>query len=158
MRYFIDVEFNGFGGPLISLALAPEDPNAAAFYEALPCDEPEPWVAEHVLPVLRTQPISRSELVEKLAAYLRADSQPEFVADWPEDIVHLASLMMTGPGWRMPSPTIRFDLLDLPMFDDEALSETAHNALSDAKALRAYVLAQERPWPGTYGAEGESKA
>jgi hypothetical protein len=159
MRYFVDVEFNGFGGPLISLALVPEDPNAAAFYEALPCDVPESWVAEHVLPVLRTQPISRPELVEKLAVYLRADAQPEFVADWPEDIVHLALLMVTGPGWRMSSPTIRFELLDLPVFDDEVLSETPHNALSDAKALRAYVLAQEQPLPSMQSAaEGAPKS
>ena len=51
MRYFIDVEFNGFGGPLISLALAAEDPGTAPSYEALPCDAPEPWVVSHVLPV-----------------------------------------------------------------------------------------------------------
>ena len=153
MRYFIDVEFNGFGGPLISLGIAPEDPKAGPFYEAVPCEAPDPWVAEHVMPVLQTQPISRSELVKKLAAYLSADAAPEFVADWPEDIVHLASLMMTGPGWRMPSPTIRFDLLDLPIFDDESLSETPHNSLSDARALRDYVLKQEEPWPGLHAAD-----
>ena len=51
MRYFLDVEFNGFGGPLISLALVPEDPDAAPFYEALPCPKPDVWVAAHVLPV-----------------------------------------------------------------------------------------------------------
>jgi hypothetical protein len=65
MRYFIDVEFNGFGGPLISLALAPEDPEAVPFYEALLCDQPEAWVAEHVMPVLRTRPIPRKEMIEK---------------------------------------------------------------------------------------------
>jgi hypothetical protein len=42
MRYFIDAEFNGFGGQLISLALVPEDRDAVPFYEALPCTEPEP--------------------------------------------------------------------------------------------------------------------
>ena len=156
MRYFIDVEFNGFSGPLISLALAPEDPKAAPFYKSLPCDQPVAWVAERVLPVLGTQPISRSQMVAKLDAYLRSDPKPVFVGDWPEDIAHLALLMVTGPRWRMASPTIRFDLVDLPMFDDEALSKTPHNALSDARALRDYVLAQEQPWPGMQGAaEGE---
>jgi len=33
MRYFIDAEFNGFGGQLISLALVPEDEEAVPFYE-----------------------------------------------------------------------------------------------------------------------------
>ena len=42
MRYFIGVEFDSFGGPLISLALAAEEPKTAPSYEALPCDAPEP--------------------------------------------------------------------------------------------------------------------
>ena len=54
MRYFLDVEFNGFCGELISIALVPELDGAAPFYEALDCAKPTPWVAEHVLPVLRT--------------------------------------------------------------------------------------------------------
>jgi len=31
MRYFLDVEYNGFGGDLISLALVPEEEGAAPF-------------------------------------------------------------------------------------------------------------------------------
>ena len=40
MRYFLDAEFNGFGGQLILIALAPEDEDASPFYEALDCHEP----------------------------------------------------------------------------------------------------------------------
>jgi len=156
MRYFLDAEFNGFGGDLISLALVPEDQGAAPFYAALPCAAPVPWVVQHVLPVLRTQPISRAEMSAKLAAYLAQDEEPVVIGDWPEDIAHLALLMVTGPGWRMPSPRIRFDLLDLPLFDSEGTSEVPHNACFDARALRAYVLAEERPWPGKSG-EGDEK-
>ena len=143
MRYFIDAEYNGFGGPLISLALVPEDHEAPSFYEALPCADPEAWVAEHVLPVLQTRPVSRAEMIAKLAAYLGTDAEPIMIADWPEDIAHLALLMVTGPGSRMPSPRIRFELLDLPLFDLETLSDVPHNARYDAIALRSYVLAQE---------------
>jgi hypothetical protein len=146
MRYFLDSEFNGFGGELISLALVPEGEEAPSFYEALPCVQPESWVAEHVLPVLHTRPISRPEMIAKLAAYLREDAEPVVIADWPEDIAHLALLMVTGPGWRMPSPRLKFELLDLPLFDSEALSDLPHNACRDAFALRAYVLAEERPY------------
>lgn len=144
MRYFLDVEFNGFGGRLISMALVPEDRDAPPFYEALPCTEPEPWVARHVLPVLRTQPISRPEMITKMAEYLRSDPEPLVTADWPEDIAHVALLMTTGPGFRMPSPRFMFELLDLPLFDSELLSDLPHNACHDASALRKYVLAQER--------------
>ena len=54
MLYFLDCEFNGFGGELISLALSGE---AAELYLARPDAElermvPHPWVEEHVLPFL----------------------------------------------------------------------------------------------------------
>jgi hypothetical protein len=144
VRYFLDAEFNGFGGQLISIALVPEDQAAAPFYEALPCAEPVPWVAEHVMPVLQTKPISRPEMIAKLAAYLRDDEEPIIVGDWPEDIAHVALLMVTGPGARMPGPTTIFELLDLPLFDSERSSKVPHNACHDAAALRDYVSTEER--------------
>jgi len=147
MRYFLDAEFNGFGGSLISLALVPEDLEVRAFYEALECPTPVAWALEHVLPALRVAPISRARMMAKLADYLRTDPEPVVTADWPEDIAHLAMLMVTGPGFRTPSPRFVFELLDLPMFDSETLSAFPHNAENDARALRDYVLAEESPWP-----------
>jgi hypothetical protein len=144
MRYFLDAEFNGFGGQLISLALVPEDLGAVPFYEALVCVEPTSWVVDHVLPVLQNLPVARSEMITKLASYLGADPEPVVIADWPEDIAHLALLMITGPGWRLPSTRLVFELLDLPLFDSTVLSSVPHNACHDAVALRTYVLAQER--------------
>ena len=139
MHYYLDAEFNGFGGALISLALVPKGRLLAPFYEALPCPSPAPWVVEHVLPVLRTEAISRSEMSAKLSSYLRGDPEPVIVSDWPEDIAQLAMLMITGPGWRLPSPRLIFELLDLPLFNSETASEVPHNACHDAVALRAYV-------------------
>lgn len=144
MRYFLDAEFNGFGGDLISIALVPEDRNGIAFYEALPYAKPDPWVIDCVQPVLQKAPISRPKMTAKLAQYLRSDAEPVVIADWPEDIAHLARLIVTGPGCRLPLPKLKFELLDLPLFDSETLSETPHNARCDAIALRDYVLEQER--------------
>ena len=79
MRYFLDVEFNGFGGPLLSLALVPEDPTRLPSMRR--CRKPDVWVAAHVLPVLRTQPISRPEMVVKLADYLSDDAEPVVISD-----------------------------------------------------------------------------
>ena len=75
----------------------------------------------------------------KLSFYLRGDPEAIIIADWPEDIAHLAMLMITGPGWRLPSPRLTFELLDLPLFNSETASEVPHNACHDAIALRAYV-------------------
>jgi hypothetical protein len=145
MRYFLDAEFNGFGGQLISLALVPEDQGGLPFYEALACVEPTSWVADQVLPVLQKLPVARSEMIAKLASYLREDPEPLVIADRPEDIAHMALLMITGPGWRLPSPRLIFELLDLPLFDSTVLSSMPRNACHDAVALRTYVLGQERP-------------
>lgn len=144
MRYFLDAEFNGFGGELISLALAPESTEVTAFYEALSCAEPIPWVAERILPVLQKPPVSRPEMVDKLADFLLHDSDSVVVASWPEDLAHLVLLMVTGPGRRLAMPRLRFELLDLPLFNSEELSEVPHNARCDAIAFRDYVLELER--------------
>ena len=144
MRYFLDVEFNGFGGELISLALVPEAEDAAPFYEAVACEKPTPWVAEHVLPVLRTTPISRSAMASRFAEYLGDDEDPVLIADWPEDIAHAAMVMVIAPGQRVALDRISFEMLDPPGFDAATRSKVPHNAYHDAVALRDYVLAHER--------------
>lgn len=143
MRYFLDTEFNGFGGPLISLALVPEDRDATPFYHAVPCDRPAAWIAEHVMPVLGTDPVPREELGALLARYLRDDPDPVLVADWPEDIAHAAMALIAAPGHRHPIDRIRFELCDPLGFDAAALSAVPHNAYHDAVALRDFLLARE---------------
>jgi hypothetical protein len=53
-------------------------------------------------------------------------------------------MMVTGPRSRLPMPTVRFELLHLPLFDSQAVGRTPHNARSEASALNAYVIAEER--------------
>ncbi|WP_213979545.1 hypothetical protein [Sphingomonas sp. dw_22] len=143
MRYFLDTEFNGFCGALISLALMPEDSSLPPFYAALDCPNPTEWVAEHILPALGIAPVDRFTLGRNLAAYLGNDPDPLLVADWPEDIAHAAMMLIAGPGHRHAIDRIRFELCDAFGFDSTALSETPHNALSDAAALRTYILKRE---------------
>src|SRR3546814_14895388 len=56
LRYFLDTEFNGFGGDLISLALVPEYGDQD-FYVSLPLPaQIHPWVEQNVIPYLRFVP------------------------------------------------------------------------------------------------------
>ena len=144
MRYFLDAEFNGFGGDLISLALAPEDDGLPFFYEAIECTAPTAWVAEHVLPVLQTRPLTHAEVGDRFADYLIDDEAPLLIADWPEDIAHAARLLVTGPGRMKPIRSIRFELVDPDLIGPGIPSNVPHNAYSDALALRATVLGYER--------------
>ena len=142
MRYFLDTEFNGFGGALLSLALDPED--GEEFYVTLDCADPIfPWVERNVMPYLDTVPVglvsprlSRREAADALSAYLAADPAPELVADWPEDLTQFCSLLMTGPGTMVPVPPLTFRLVPLQGFSTSANSAVPHNALHDARSLR----------------------
>jgi len=146
VRYYLDTEFNGFGGALLSLALVPED--GQEFYVTLQCDDRIfPWVERNVVPYLDNVPVglvsprmSRREAADALAAYLGTDPEPELVADWPEDITQFCSLLMIGPGQMVPVPPMTFRLLPLQGFSPAANSAVPHNALHDARSLRDHFM------------------
>src|SRR5207237_8412732 len=104
LRYFLETEYNGWGGALLSLALVPED--GEELYLTLDWDGPlEPWVERHVIPYLDVVPesltssrLSRPDAARMVAHYLAGDPDPLIVADWPEDIAQLNTLLVTGPG------------------------------------------------------------
>jgi hypothetical protein len=146
MRYFLDTEFNGFGGALLSLALVPED-RGEELYLTLDWTPPlHPWVERHVLPYLDTVPVSlqgprlsRDDAAKAVSFYLQADPKAEIIADWPEDIAQFCTLLMTGPGLMVRVPALTFRLLPLPGFSPAGNSAVPHNALHDARALRDHL-------------------
>jgi hypothetical protein len=149
MRYFLDTEFNGFGGCLISLGLAAEEGDQD-YYVVVPMTEaPLPWVAEHVVPYLKSVPqmmynqLDPIAAAHDIAAYLRTDPDPEIVADWPEDIALFCRLLMIGDGEIVDVTNIRFHFLRTPGFSTSRNSKVPHNALHDARALRDFVLRME---------------
>ena len=149
MRYFLDTEFNGFGGELISIALVPEHGDQE-YYAILPlADEPVAWVARHVMPYLESVPegarsrLDRFTAAHELAAYLRTDPDPEIVADWPEDIALFCRLLQHKDGDMVNVRSLSFRLLRLPGFSTAANSRVPHNALHDARALRDFVMRSE---------------
>ena len=147
MRYFLDTEYNGFGGALLSLALVPED-GGEEFYVTLSCDTPlDPWVERHVIPFLDMVPeglasprLSRAAAASALAAWLAHDEAPDIVADWPEDLAQLSMLLVTGPGLMVPMPPLSLHFVPLHGFSTAANSVAPHNALHDARALRDHVM------------------
>jgi len=133
MNIYIDTEFNGFNGKLISMALVAE--TGEEFYEVLACRSPVPWVKDNVIPILNKKPITYKKFQEKLNKFLRQFWEITIIADWPEDIKLFCNALITGPGIRMelhtPILTFRVDSR-LSCFS----SKIPHNALSDARALR----------------------
>lgn len=138
MHLFLDTEFNGFCGDLISMALVPESPQHPYFYQSLGCAAPCEWVAANVMPIIGIDPIGREDFQIRLAQYLNQWAEVTIIADWHEDIAHFCDILTTGPGNRIPTPTLRFEIRrDM----DAVVPSQPHNALSDAAAMRDSVLA-----------------
>jgi hypothetical protein len=146
VRYFLDTEFNGFGGALLSLGLVPIE--GEEFYITLECSDPiSAWVERNVMPYLDhvpiglvAPPLTRLEGAIALSTYLATDPEPELIADWPEDITQFCSLLTTGPGQMVPMPPLTFRLIATHGFSPAANSAVPHNALHDARSLRDHYL------------------
>ena len=149
MRYFLDTEFDGVGGRLISLALVPED-GGEEFYVVIGGEAEVPWVQRHVMPFLDMVPeplklphMSRADAAEAVARWLAHDDRIEIVADWPEDIAQFSMLLVTGPGDMVTIGGITFRLVRIGGFSCAANSDVPHNSLHDARALRKHLLGLE---------------
>lgn len=140
MRLWLDTEFNGFHGGLISMALVADD--GREWYEALPCANPLPWVAQNVLPVLEKTPLlNAKQMAESLLRFLSGFETLHVLADWPEDLAHFCNALIVGPGMSIATPPLTMELrTDLP--GTAEISRLPHNALEDARALRRYALGQ----------------
>lgn len=135
MRLWIDTEFNGFQGELISMALVAEDSNY--FYESIGCGEPCAWVLENVMPIIGKDPIPLAHFYSKLEYFLNQWEEIHVIADWPEDIAHFCQALIFGPGYAIPTPDkMTFEVRR----DIDCESELPHNAFYDAIAIKQQHL------------------
>lgn len=141
MRLFLDTEFNGFGGKLISMALVPEDKTKPEFYKELHITEQlHPWVRENVVPHLILPPMGYGEFQNALANYLWNVGESIIIADWPDDIRYFCESLITGPGQMINlMNNVKFEL----DFGIEYESLVPHNALHDARAIRDFYMKRE---------------
>ncbi|AXQ69942.1 Rnase H [Caulobacter phage CcrSC] len=144
MRYYLDCEFDGHGGALLSMALYRKD--ARALYMVR--DDAEQiannaWVCEHVLPVLRKSPsnigietIPITEFGPTLAKFFEGE-QPFIVADWPADIIHFCQQLMIQPDKMAAVPNFVTQVIRIPdaYADTPFKSAVRHNAMWDAIVL-----------------------
>lgn len=142
--FYLDTEFNSFGGELISLALVSHDCETR-FYEVLPYEHMKihPWVGANVIPVLFKKPCgTKLDAQRKLGKFLTenaVNNEIKIVADWPEDFKFLCDFMLTAPGTCLSIPNIIMviDRVNLPSTADYSL--TPHNAMEDALALARFT-------------------
>ncbi len=152
-KFVIDCEYNGKTHELISMAivplwslkldladeLKPFVEEEREFYEVispLPSDL-EPWVKDNVVPHLNKPGIPFQLFQEKLEAFFRTHHIQEIHYDWCDDIAYLNRALITGPGERIKFPTQA--LVHVHHTDIEYTSQTAHNALEDARAVASAI-------------------
>lgn len=135
---FLDAEFNGFGGELISLGLVSDAGGEYYGVRELP-PTLHSWVRANVVPVLGQESESDDALQGRLAVFLRAHRGEAVIADWPEDLAKFLGFLTKGD--RLVGPPA----LDIRLVPQQALySEIPHNALSDARALMAARVAGDQ--------------
>lgn len=147
MKYFIDTEFNEWGGELISLALIRED-NESIYITYKMKDEPGPWVKEHVMPILWSIPsplpgmaykdLTHIEAAMVIANFLNYSAEvPHIIADWPSDIQYLCQALIVGSGQTVNIRQYTMEVnRDLNYNSTEVPGAIAHNAWWDAKCIK----------------------
>lgn len=138
-RLYLDCEYNGFGGELISIALVSEDyyydrSNRHLFYKVVGYDvrNIHPWVQKNVIPYLNVDPVPYAIAQVELFRFLEGYKHPHIICDWPEDLIHFNRMLLRGPGMRHGYHSKITMEVDGSI---EVQGEVPHNALSDAIAI-----------------------
>jgi hypothetical protein len=145
MKFFIDCEFDGFKGELISFAMVPQieglSPTIYAIFKDSAQDE---WVAKNVIPVLHdcVTPFiytDKKVVANRIAEIFSMFEHINIIADWPADIKHFCDLIEINGGECPAMQNISFYLHWGITSKDSAVP---HNALHDAKAIaKSYIVA-----------------
>ena len=133
VRLYVDTEFNGKKGALLSMGLYDPITNKE-WYNAVKMEaEYNPWVKDHVVPVLHTVPLEELEFIASFQDFITQYSFVEFVYNDNQDGHYLRQVIRSVKGM----PAHRYTR------DGGLCSKHAvipHNALSDAKAMVDHVL------------------
>lgn len=146
MNYFLDTEFDGFGGPLLSLALVRED-GESLYLTYIGHAAKDPWVRENVLPIMRSVPYEVGVVncnhhggAYRIAEFLHNDLDPHIHTDWPDDVRYFCQAIITGPGHMVAIPHIKFEVHRVDAYPTLLPNAVQHNAWWDAMALRHLLI------------------
>ena len=149
--FYIDCEFDGHNGPLLSIAMVRED--GYSIHITCPAEVQDEWVAENVLPILAEHNahvsmwLAPNEVGPALRAFIGDVDRPVIVADSPVDIGRFCRAISTGKdgGWSSTGyPQMTFVVHNVDCYPTTLEGAVRHNAWWDAVALRAILRALEQ--------------
>jgi hypothetical protein len=138
LTLYLDTEFNGHNGEIISLAIVCAEGDDEFYGELSLPHYIEPWVAENVVPHLDGVTDTLDQFRGRLRNFLEQHAGDVIIADWPGDFSRLMQLMC-GPDYE------RHWIVPLTMqlaVSGELKPEKPHHALSDARALMEWDQAR----------------
>lgn len=143
-RYFIDCEFDGHNGPLLSMAIVAEEDGFGMHMQTF--EKPnDPWVAANVMPFMLEHnahiafACPEEEFGEQLQHVLKGDDAPIIVADSPVDIARFCKAISTGNDGEWVSTNyarMTFEVHNVDCYPTTLEGAVQHNAWWDAMALR----------------------
>lgn len=142
-RFYVDCEFDGHNGPLLSVALVREDGHSIHIRSLETASEP--WVVANVEPLMDehqaglAQWIPLDEVGPSIRAFIGDCACPVIIADSPVDIGRFCRALSTGPGGGWASvdyPAMRFEVHNVDCYPTDLPGAVQHNAWWDAMALR----------------------
>lgn len=158
-RYYLDTEFNSFGGSLLSLGIVRHDDPDDHLYLVVPNldieriraeESMDPWIEENVIKNLYCLPPDAHFITApsyQWGAHLsdfiyRGNEITQVMVDWPSDAMDFCKLLMTGPGQAVPmlNQTHVTILRHIDVYPTTLPDAVQHNALWDAMAIRQLLI------------------
>lgn len=142
-KYYIDCEFDGHNGPLLSIALVAE---AGLGIHIRTHEQPrDSWVIENVAPYFQSDNAWKSKVMVtnevggRLWQFIGGDTNPVIIADSPVDIGRFCQAISTADdGGYAPcvADKLSFEVHDVDCYPTTLPGAVQHNAWWDAMALR----------------------
>lgn len=145
-RFYIDCEFDGHSGPLLSLALVREDGHS--IHIRADVEPMDLWVRKNVLPIMDQHDASESATVyhdrvgDVIRQFIGPCERPVIIADSPVDIGRFCRALSTGSDGQWAStdyPLMAFEVHNVDCYPTTLEGAVQHNAWWDAMALRAFL-------------------
>jgi hypothetical protein len=142
-RFYIDCEFDGHNGALLSMALIREDGDS--IHIRAKNFATDPWVLQNVVPhmdsheALKFASVHEYEVGGVIRAFIGGCDAPVIIADSPVDIGRFCQAISTAPDGSWASadyPRMTFEVHNVDCYPTTLPGAVQHNAWWDAMALR----------------------
>lgn len=143
MRYFIDCEFDGHNGPLLSISMICE---YKSMHIVTTNEAHDPWVIANVVPHMHSHKadialvnVPENAVGRNLKDFIDDDTCPVILADSPVDIARFCAAISTESNGKWSScdyPYMAFEVHNVESYPTKLDGAVQHNAWWDAKALR----------------------